>query len=120
FTGAVKDHPGLLKQCDGGTAFFDEIGELPAPLQAKLLRVIQEQTFIPVGKTTPVHVDTRFLCATNRDLEMEVNAGRFRRDLFYRLAVIHIELPPLRERGEDIYLLAMHFLRELQGDEQRV
>src|SRR5690606_12001363 len=85
-----------------------------------LLRVIQEQTFIPVGKTTPVHVDTRFLCATNRDLEMEVNAGRFRRDLFYRLAVIHIELPPLRERGEDIYLLAMHFLRELQGDEQRV
>lgn len=120
FTGAVKDQPGLLRQCDGGTAFFDEIGEMPAPLQAKLLRVVQEQTFTPVGKTTPVRVDTRFLCATNRDLEMEVNAGRFRRDLFYRLAVIHIELPPLRERGEDILLLAQHFLHRLQATEQRV
>lgn len=114
FTGAVKDQPGLLSQADGGTAFFDEIGELPATLQAKLLRVIQEQTFTPVGKTITVQVDTRFICATNRDLELEVNAGRFRRDLFYRLAVIHIELPPLRQRGDDVLLLARHFLKQLQ------
>jgi DNA-binding NtrC family response regulator len=114
FTGAVKDQVGLLKQADGGTAFFDEIGELPMALQAKLLRVIQEQTFTPVGKTETVQVDTRFICATNRDLEMEVNAGRFRRDLFYRLAVIHIELPPLRERGDDVLLLARHFLERLR------
>ena len=114
FTGAVKDQTGLLKEADKGTAFFDEIGELPATLQSKLLRVIQEQTFIPVGKTAAVTVDTRFVCATNRDLELEVNAGRFRRDLYYRLAVIHIDLPPLRERGDDVILLAEHFLRVLK------
>jgi two-component system response regulator HydG len=119
FTGAVKDQPGLLKEADKGTAFFDEIGELPAMLQSKLLRVIQEQTFIPVGKTTAVTVDTRFVCATNRDLELEVNAGRFRRDLYYRLAVIHIELPPLRERNDDVLLLAEHFLRTLQHKSER-
>jgi two-component system response regulator AtoC len=120
FTGAIKDQEGLLSVAHQGTAFFDEIGELPAALQAKLLRVIQEQTFIPVGKTMPVTVDTRFICATNRDLELEVNAGRFRRDLFYRLAVIHIELPPLRERGDDVVLLASHFLNQLQPEEGRV
>jgi two-component system response regulator HydG len=120
FTGAVKDQVGLLSESDRGTAFFDEIGELPGPLQAKLLRVIQEQTFIPVGKTTPVTIDTRFICATNRDLELEVNAGRFRRDLFYRLAVIHIELPPLRDRGDDVVQLARYFLRQLQKDGTRV
>lgn len=120
FTGAVKDQVGLLSESDKGTAFFDEIGELPGPLQAKLLRVIQEQTFIPVGKTTPVTVDTRFICATNRDLELEVNAGRFRRDLFYRLAVIHIELPALRDRGEDVILLARHFLNDLQKGDKRI
>jgi two-component system response regulator HydG len=114
FTGAVKDQAGLLVQADQGTAFFDEIGELPAALQAKLLRVIQEQTFTPVGKTESIEVDARFICATNRDLEMEVNAGRFRRDLFYRLAVIHIELPPLRKRGDDVELLARHFLERLR------
>jgi DNA-binding NtrC family response regulator len=120
FTGAVKDQEGLLSASDKGTAFFDEIGELPGPLQAKLLRVIQEQTFIPVGKTMPVTVDTRFICATNRDLELEVNAGRFRRDLFYRLAVIHIELPALRDREEDVVLLAHHFVQQLQKDNQRI
>ena len=120
FTGAFKDQAGLLAQADDGTAFFDEIGELPLPLQAKLLRVIQEQTFTPVGKTSPVKVDMRFLCATNRDLELEVNAGRFRRDLFYRLAVIHMELPPLRERGDDVILLARHFLNQLQPQHRRV
>jgi two-component system response regulator HydG len=120
FTGAVKDQAGLLKEADKGTAFFDEIGELPATLQSKLLRVIQEQTFIPVGKTTAVTVDTRFVCATNRDLELEVNAGRFRRDLYYRLAVIHIELPPLREREGDVILLAEHFLRTLNRKNSKV
>jgi DNA-binding NtrC family response regulator len=120
FTGAVRDQEGLLSQADGGTAFFDEIGELQSPLQAKLLRVIQEQTFTPVGKTSPVRVDTRFLCATNRDLEMEVHAGRFRRDLFYRLAVIHIQAPPLRDRGSDVLLLARHFLDGLKRPPARI
>lgn len=120
FTGAVKDQDGLLSQCHHGTAFFDEIGELPASLQAKLLRVIQEQTFTPVGKNTPVEVDTRFLCATNRDLEIEVNSGRFRRDLFYRLSVINLELPPLRQRGDDVVLLAQHFLDVLQPSKSHV
>ncbi len=115
FTGAIKDQLGLLTQADGGTAFIDEVGELPGPLQAKLLRVIQQQTFIPLGKTVPVEIDTRFICATNRDLELEVNSGRFRRDLFYRLAVIPIALAPLRERGDDVALLAQHFLENLQG-----
>lgn len=120
FTGAIKDQVGLLSQADGGTAFFDEIGELPLPLQAKLLRVIQEQTFIPLGKTTPQRIDTRFICATNRDLDLEVQAGRFRRDLFYRLAVIHIELPPLRSRGDDVVLLARHFLAQLRKPSSEV
>lgn len=120
FTGAVKDQAGLLSQCNYGTAFLDELGELPAMLQAKLLRVVQEQTFNPVGKNTPVQVDTRFICATNRDLEMEVNAGRFRRDLFYRLGVIHLELPPLRERGDDMVLLAKHFLTSLRPARSKV
>ena len=118
FTGAIKDQVGLLSQADGGTAFFDEIGELPLPLQAKLLRVIQEQTFIPIGKSSPEQIDVRFVCATNRDLELEVHAGRFRRDLFYRLAVIHIELPPLRQRGDDVTSLARHFLRQLCGSDR--
>lgn len=118
FTGAIKDQVGLLSQADGGTAFFDEIGELPLPLQAKLLRVIQEQTFIPIGKSSPEQIDVRFICATNRDLELEVHAGRFRRDLFYRLAVIHIELPPLRDRGDDVTSLARHFLRQLCESER--
>lgn len=114
FTGAVKDQQGLLRHCDNGTAFFDELGELPAMSQAKLLRAIQEQTFTPVGESKPVQVDTRFVCATNRDLQAEVDAGRFRQDLFYRLAVIHIELAPLRERGNDVLLLADFFLDHLR------
>jgi len=119
FTGAIKDQVGLLHQADGGTTFFDEIGELPLPLQAKLLRVIQEQTYVPLGKTVQQQIDTRFICATNRDLELEVNAGRFRRDLFYRLAVIHFEMPPLRTRGNDITLLARHFLQRLRRDQHQ-
>ncbi len=120
FTGAVRDEPGLLRQVAGGTAFFDEIGELPPWLQAKLLRVVQDQTFTPVGKHEAVRLDARFICATNRNLELEVNAGRFRRDLFYRLAVLHIELPPLRKRGEDVLRLADQFLAELRDTNPRV
>lgn len=118
FTNAVRDEPGLIRQCDRGTVFFDEVGELPMILQAKLLRLVQDQSFTPVGKSESVHIDTRFICATNRDLEVEVNAGRFRRDLFYRLAVLHIELPPLRQRGDDVLLLAEHFLARLRRPAQ--
>ncbi|NNJ26510.1 Anaerobic nitric oxide reductase transcription regulator NorR [Planctomycetes bacterium LzC2] len=120
FTGAVKDSEGLLKQADGGTAFFDELGELPLPLQAKLLRAVQQQTFTPVGSQKSVSVDTRFVCATNRDLAAEVGAGRFRQDLYYRLGVIHIELPPLRERGDDVRLLAERFLKRLKPEDSPV
>ncbi len=120
FTGAVRDQVGLLRQAHGGTAFFDEIGELPSSLQAKLLRVIQEPIITPLGKTQSERVDARFICATNRNLLLEVNTGGFRRDLFYRLAVIHIELPPLRDRGDDVLLLADHFLRQLKRPDQAV
>lgn len=120
FTGAIKDQAGLLRACDGGTAFFDELGELPAASQAKLLRVIQEQTFTPVGNSKPVKVDTRFVCATNRDLQAEVDAGQFRQDLYYRLAVIHLELPPLRQRGDDVVLLADAFLQELKPANSKI
>ncbi len=112
FTGAVNDQEGLLKLADRGTAFFDEIGELPAASQSKLLRAIQESRFTPVGKSQAVQIDTRFVCATNRNLEAEVSAGRFRGDLYYRLGVIHIELPPLRDREDDVILLAEHFLKQ--------
>lgn len=120
FTGAIKDQKGLLSESHLGTAFFDEIGELPLVLQAKLLRAVQEQTFTPVGQTAAETLNARFICATNRSLAEEVTAGRFRRDLFYRLAVIHLELPPLRDRGEDVILLAEHFLQHLQTESVRV
>lgn len=113
FTGAIKDQDGLLGHCQHGTVFFDEIGELPFLLQAKLLRAVQEQTYTPVGQNEPRSFDARIICATNRNLEFDVAAGRFRRDLYYRLAVIHIELPPLRDRGEDVMLLAEHFRKLL-------
>ncbi|TWT48028.1 Transcriptional regulatory protein ZraR [Rubripirellula amarantea] len=120
FTGAASDQQGLLRYCDHGTAFLDELGELPATSQAKLLRAVQEQTFTPLGDSKAVKVDTRFICATNRDLQAEVDAGRFRQDLFYRLAVIHIELAPLRERGDDVLLLANHFLQRLRPKDSPV
>jgi two-component system response regulator HydG len=114
FTGAIRDQEGLLSQAHSGTVFLDEIGELPKTLQAKLLRVIQEQSFLPVGGNVRKRLDTRFLCATNRDLEAEVLSGQFRRDLFYRLAVVHLVIPPLRERGDDLVLLTRHFEAALQ------
>ncbi len=111
FTGAIMNQKGLLEEADGGTLFLDEIGDVSPAVQAKLLRVIQERDFIPVGSTRPKKVDVRFVAATNKNLEREVTEGRFREDLYYRLNVISIPLPPLRERPEDIEPLAMHFLR---------
>lgn len=110
FTGAVSTQKGLLEEADGGTMFMDEIGDMSLAIQAKLLRAIQEQNFIPVGSTKPKSVDVRFVAATNKDLAKEVLEGRFREDLYYRLNVITISLPPLRERREDIEPLVRHFL----------
>jgi two-component system response regulator PilR (NtrC family) len=116
FTGAVGNKPGLLEVADGGTVFLDEVAELPLPLQVKLLRVTQDKCFQRVGGTETIHVDIRLICATNKNLEEEVIQGRFREDLYYRLNVIQIEIPPLRERKEDIPLLAQHFLEKHAGE----
>jgi two-component system repressor protein LuxO len=110
FTGATENRAGAAKQADGGTLFLDEIGEMPMDMQVKLLRFLQLGTFTPVGGTRAEKVDVRIIAATNRDIRAEVEAGRFREDLFYRLYVVPIEMPPLRERGEDVLLLARHFL----------
>jgi two-component system response regulator HupR/HoxA len=110
FTGAVKDKKGLFEVADGGTFFLDEIGDTSPSMQVKLLRVIQEGTFIPVGATEPRKVDVRILAATNRDLKEMVEKGAFREDLYYRINVINITVPPLRDRKEDIPLLCEHFL----------
>lgn len=112
FTGAVADHSGLFKQADQGTIFLDEVGELPLHLQVKLLRVLQEKTFTPVGASKPVKVDVRVISASNRDLRKELEEGRFREDLFYRLNVVNMVLPPLRSRREDIPSLTHYFLRK--------
>lgn len=110
FTGALQNQKGFLEEADEGTLFLDEIGDLSLALQAKLLRVLQEGELIPVGATRPKKVDVRFIAATNKNLENEVMEGRFREDLFYRLNVIALELPPLRQRPEDIEPLAKYFL----------
>jgi two-component system response regulator GlrR len=112
FTGAVKTTKGLFTQAHGGTLFLDEIGDMPLSTQSKLLRVLQERQFYPVGSQTPVEVDVRVIVATNKDLEEHVKRGLFRDDLFYRIHVIPIHLPPLRERKEDILPLAEHFLKK--------
>lgn len=112
FTGALTNKPGLLELAHKGTVFLDEVGELPPQLQVKLLRVVQEKAFQRIGGTEPIHVDVRFICATNKNLEEEVIKGRFREDLYYRINVVHIHVPPLRERKEDIPLLAQHFLQK--------
>ena len=110
FTGASESHDGLFVQADGGTIFLDEIGEMSADVQAKLLRVLQERTVRPVGGSKELPFDARLICATNRDLDAEVKAGRFREDLYYRIKVVHMPVPPLRERGGDILVLAQHFI----------
>ncbi|GFO57690.1 sigma-54-dependent Fis family transcriptional regulator [Geomonas silvestris] len=112
FTGAISTQKGLLEEADGGTLFMDEIGDMSLPIQAKLLRVIQERDFIPVGATRPKSANIRFVAATNKNLEREVAEGRFREDLYYRLNVINIPLPPLRDRKDDIEPLALHFLKK--------
>jgi two-component system, NtrC family, response regulator HydG len=116
FTGAVRDKDGLLVAAAGGTFFLDEIGEMAAQTQVKLLRAIQEREVIPVGSTVAIPVDVRIIAATNRDLEDEIRGGRFRSDLYYRLNVIALSLPPLRERRDDIPLLAKYFLEKMAGD----
>jgi len=113
FTGAFKSTKGLFSQANGGTIFLDEIGDMPMSIQAKLLRVLQERQFYPVGTEKPADVDVRIVVATNKDLEKEVGKGAFRQDLFFRLHVIPIHLPPLRQRKEDIPYLAERFLKQL-------
>ncbi len=119
FTGAVAQKKGRFELADGGTLFLDEIGEIDAATQVKLLRVLQEREFERVGGEKTITVDVRVICATNRDLYSEVQKGNFREDLYYRLNVVHIEVPPLRERKEDIDLLAMSFLSTFNSEDGR-
>ncbi len=119
FTGADADKPGLFQAASGGTIFLDEVAELPLALQPKLLRVLQEHRFKRVGAIEEQSTDARVIAATNRDLEAEVRAGRFREDLFFRLNVLPIEIPPLRERREDIPILAVSFLQRFSRDYRR-
>ncbi|HEX5708417.1 MAG TPA: sigma-54 dependent transcriptional regulator, partial [Pyrinomonadaceae bacterium] len=113
FTGATERRPGKFELASGGTVFLDEIGELPLPAQGKLLRVIEEKTVDRIGGRAPVPVDVRIVAATNRELQAEAEAGEFRRDLFFRLNVFPVRVPPLRERGDDVVLLAHHFAAQL-------
>jgi len=113
FTGATSNHQGLFQAAHGGTLFLDEIGDMPLSLQAKLLRVLQEHQVRPVGSTESIPVDTRIVSATHRNLEQAMTAGEFREDLYYRLNVVSLHIPPLRDRREDIPLLARHFLSQI-------
>ncbi|MDF1666883.1 MAG: sigma-54 dependent transcriptional regulator [Planctomycetota bacterium] len=113
FSGAVKNSTGLFRAADKGTLFLDELGEMPASLQVKLLRVLESREVRPIGSTKPIPIDVRVLGATHKDLLEEIEEGRFREDLYYRLAVIEVEVPPLRKRPDDLILLAKHFLKEL-------
>jgi transcriptional regulator with GAF, ATPase, and Fis domain len=113
FSGALRDRQGRFALADGGTLFLDEVGEIPLPLQSKLLRVLQEGTFEPVGDDRTRHVNVRVIAATNRSLESDVEAGTFRRDLYYRLSVLPIHVPPLRQRRDDILPMARRFLQTM-------
>lgn len=116
FTGATANQEGLFRAAGRGTIFLDEIGELPPPLQVKMLRVLQERTVRPLGETAEIPVEARVIAATNQDLEKMVKESLFRKDLYYRLNVIHMEIPPLRKRKEDIPLLVEHFLQRISSD----
>ncbi len=113
YTGATSARPGLLESADGGTIFFDEVGDMPLSMQAKLLRVIQEGELIRVGGVRPIFVDVRIIGATNKDLKKAIQGGQFRQDLYYRLNVVPLHLPSLAERKEDVPLLAHHFLKKV-------
>src|SRR4029078_9215364 len=115
FTGAFADRAGKFEQADGGTLFLDEIGDMSLWAQSKLLRVLQDGVVTRIGGSKPIQVDVRVLAATNKDLESEIAAGRFREDLYSRLNVVPIHVPPLRERREDIPLLISHFITQLTG-----
>ncbi|HEV3470302.1 MAG TPA: sigma-54 dependent transcriptional regulator [Pyrinomonadaceae bacterium] len=119
FTGATAARAGLFRSAEGGTVFLDEIGEITPAMQVRILRAVQEHEVTPVGSSAPVQFDARIICATNRDLEKEVTEGRFREDLFYRLNVIELHLPPLRERREDIPLLVRHFITRTAREQQQ-
>ena len=119
FTGADRDKPGRFQEADGGTIFLDEIGDLPLPLQAKLLRVLEDQEFYPLGSRKIRKVDVRIISATNAGLQTQVAEKRFREDLFYRLNVMRLELPPLKQRREDIPLLIRHLLKKLTMVKER-
>jgi two-component system response regulator HydG len=120
FTGADRRRIGRFEQARDGTLFLDEIGDITPLTQVKLLRVLQERTFERVGGNEPIQVDVRLIAATNKDLAGEVREGRFREDLFYRLNVVHIEMPPLRLRGADVVTLASHFLRRFADENHKV
>ena len=116
FTGAVRDHQGLFQAADGGTLLLDEIGDMPMRLQVKLLRVLQENNIRPIGATDAIAVNVRVISATHRDLQQLMMSGQFREDLYYRLNVVHIEMPPLNRRREDIPLLVSHFLAQISNE----
>ncbi|HEU4592613.1 MAG TPA: sigma 54-interacting transcriptional regulator [Steroidobacteraceae bacterium] len=116
FTGAVRDHQGLFQAADGGTLLLDEIGDMPMRLQVKLLRVLQENNIRPIGATDAIPVNVRVISATHRDLQQLMMSGQFREDLYYRLNVVHIEMPPLNRRREDIPLLVSHFLAQISNE----
>jgi len=116
FTGASNYQEGLFQRANGGTIFLDEIGEMPLMLQPKILRAIEERAVTPIGAAKPLQVDVRIIAATNRELKLEVDEGKFRGDLYYRLNVIHLQIPPLRERREDIPLLVEHFIRRQNSE----
>src|SRR5205823_3597880 len=117
YTGAEKARKGVFEEANGGTLFLDEIGDMPLNLQAKLLRVLEDQKVYRIGSNDPIKVNVRLLSATHKDLEAAVASGEFRQDLYYRLKVVTLRLPALHERREDLPLLALHFLREFSRNE---
>ncbi len=119
FTGAVEEYRGLIRSAEGGTLFLDEIGEMPTELQPKLLRFLESGEILPLGETRPIRVDVRIVAATNADLDQLVNEGRFREDLFYRLNVVRLRVPPLRERREEVPLLVQAHLERVARETQR-